>query len=195
MSITGEILLWRAVIDRAARDAFGCTDSSLYRHQAMRWFFQKSPQSFCFVCDLAELDPDAVRDHFFKALMTKNMGASSKGTQMVITCQKIKNRGAHSVTVKPAVLDGFIRTTIIQNIGGFAAKSARMPLAAGGSDSHDSNRNKGSVTSVPNHIIRNAQILFNHLAKHASLAAPIGSLTVADLIKWCQIIDEASHGE
>jgi hypothetical protein len=114
---------------------------------------------------------------------------------MVITCQKIKNRGAHSVTVKPAVLDGFIRTTIIQNIGGFAAKSARMPLAAGGSDSHDSNRNKGSVTSVPNHIIRNAQILFNHLAKHANLAAPIGSLTVADLIKWCQIIDEASHGE
>lgn len=36
-------------------------------------FFQKSPQSFCFVCDLAELDPDAVRDHFFKALMTKNI--------------------------------------------------------------------------------------------------------------------------
>ena len=71
MTITGEILLWRAVIDRAARDAFGCTDSSLYRHQALRWFFQKSPQSFCFVCDLAELDPDAVRDHFFKALMTK----------------------------------------------------------------------------------------------------------------------------
>lgn len=79
MTITGEILLWRAVIDRAARDAFGCTDSNLYRHQALRWFFQKSPKSFCFVCDLAELDPDAVRDHFFKALMTKNMGASSKG--------------------------------------------------------------------------------------------------------------------
>lgn len=73
MTITGEILLWRAVIDRAARDAFGCTDSNLYRHQALRWFFQKSPQSFCFVCDLAELDPDAVRDHFFKALMTKNI--------------------------------------------------------------------------------------------------------------------------
>jgi hypothetical protein len=125
---------------------------------------------------------------------------------MVITCQKIKNRGAHSVTVKPAALDGFIhpeggasQTTIIQNIGGFAARSARMPLAAGGSDSHDSNRNKGSVTSVPIHIIRNAPknalVLFNHLAKHANLAAPIGSLTVADLIKWCQIIDEAGHGK
>ncbi|ETZ07265.1 hypothetical protein P618_200539 [Holospora obtusa F1] len=114
---------------------------------------------------------------------------------MVITCQKIKNTGAHSVTVKPAVLDGLIQTTIIQNIGGFAAKSARMPLAAGGSDSHDSNRNKGDVTSVPIHIMRNAQILFNYLAKHANLAAPIGSLTVADLIKWCQIIDEASHGK
>ena len=114
---------------------------------------------------------------------------------MVITCQKIKNRGAHSVTVKPAALDGFIQTTIIQNIGGFAARSARMPLAAGGSDSHDSNRNKGNVTSVPIHIMRNAQILFNYLAKHANLAAPIGSLTVADLIKWCQIIDEAGHGK
>lgn len=118
---------------------------------------------------------------------------------MVITCQKIKSRGVHSVTVKPAALDGFIQTTIIQNIGGFAAKSARMPLAAGGSDSHDSNRNKGSVTSVPNYIIRNAPknalVLFNHLAKHANLAAPIGSLTALDLIKWCQIIDEASHGE
>ena len=114
---------------------------------------------------------------------------------MVITCQRIKNRGAHSVTVKPAALDGFIQTTIIQNIGGFAARSARMPLAAGGSDSHNSNRNKGNVTSVPIHIIRNAQILFNYLAKHANLAAPIGSLTVADLIKWCQIIDEAGHGK
>jgi hypothetical protein len=114
---------------------------------------------------------------------------------MVITCQKIKNRGVHSVTVKPAALDGFIQTTIIQNIGGFAAKSARIPLAAGGSDSHDSNRNKGNVTSVPIHIVRNAQILFNYLAKHANLAAPIGSLTVADLIQWCQIIDEAGHGK
>jgi hypothetical protein len=121
---------------------------------------------------------------------------------MVITCQKIKSRGVHSVTVKPAALDGFIhpeggasQTTIIRNIGGFAARSARMPLAAGGSNSHDSNRNKGNITSVPNHIIRNAQILFNHLAKHANLAAPIGSLTVADLIKWCQIIDEAGHGK
>jgi len=118
---------------------------------------------------------------------------------MVITCQKIKSRGVHSVTVKPAALDGFIQTTIIQNIGGFAAKSARMPLAAGGSDSHDSNRNKGNATSVPIHIMRNAQILFNYLtnylAKHANLASPIGSLTVADLIKWCQIIDEAGHGK
>lgn len=112
---------------------------------------------------------------------------------MVITCQKIKSRGVHSVTVKPAALDGFIQTTIIQNIGGFAAKSARMPLAAGGSDSHDSNRNKGNATSVPIHIMRNAQILFNYLAKHSNLSAPIGSLTVADLIKWCQIIDEANH--
>ena len=114
---------------------------------------------------------------------------------MVITCQKTKHLGAHSVTVKPAALDGFIQTTIIQNIGGFAAKSARIPLAAGGSDSHDSNRNKGNVTSVPIHIVRNAQILFNYLAKHANLAAPIGSLTVADLIQWCQIIDEAGHGK
>ena len=114
---------------------------------------------------------------------------------MVITCQKTTRRGAHSVTIKPAVLDGFIHTTIIQNIGGFAAKSARMPLAAGGSDSHDSNRNKGNATFVPIHIMRNAQILFNYLAKHSNLSAPIGSLTVADLIKWCQIIDEANHGK
>jgi hypothetical protein len=121
---------------------------------------------------------------------------------MVITCQKIKNRGAHSVTVKPAALDGFIhpeggasQTTIIQNIGGFAARSARMPLAAGGEGSNSSTRNKGNVTSVPIHIMRNAQILFNYLTKHANLAVPIGSLTVADLIKWCQIIDEANHGE
>ena len=114
---------------------------------------------------------------------------------MVITCQKTTRRGAHSVTVKPAALDGFIQTTIIQNIGGFAAKNARMPLADGGSDSHDSNRNKGNATFVPIHIMRNAQILFNYLAKHANLAAPIGSLTVADLIKWCQIIDEAGHGK
>ena len=114
---------------------------------------------------------------------------------MVITCQKIKHPGAHSVTVKPAALDGFIHTTIIQNIGGFAARNARMPLAAGGEGSNSSTRNKGNVTSVPNHIIRNAQILFNYLAKHANLAAPIGSLTVADLIKWCQIIDEANHGK
>ena len=114
---------------------------------------------------------------------------------MVITCQRITRRGAHSVTVKPSVLDGFIHASLIQNIGGFAAKSARMPLAAGGSDSHDSNRNKGNATSVPIHIMRNAQILFNYLAKHANLAAPIGSLTVADLIKWCQIIDEAGHGK
>lgn len=114
---------------------------------------------------------------------------------MVITCQKIKNRGAHSVTIKPAVLDGFIQTTIIQNTGGFAAKSARIPLAAGGSDFHDSNRNKGNATSVPIHIMRNAHILFNYLAKHSNLSAPIGSLTVADLIKWCQIIDEAGHGK
>lgn len=114
---------------------------------------------------------------------------------MVITCQRITRRGAHSVTIKPAVLDGFIQTTIIQNTGGFAAKSARMPLAAGGSDSHDSNRNKGNATFVPIHIMRNAQILFNYLAKHSNLSAPIGSLTVADLIKWCQIIDEANHGK
>ena len=114
---------------------------------------------------------------------------------MVITCQKTTRRGAHSVTIKPVVLDGFIETTIIQNIGGFAAKSARMPLSAGGEGSNSSTRNKGNVTSVPNHIIRNAQILFNYLAKHANLAASIGSLTVADLIKWCQIIDEANHGK
>ena len=114
---------------------------------------------------------------------------------MVITCQKTTRRGAHSATVKPAVLDGFIHASLIQNIGGFAAKSARMPLAAGGKGSNSSNRNKGNATSVPIHIMRNAQILFNYLAKHANLAAPIGSLTVADLIKWCQIIDEANHGK
>ena len=114
---------------------------------------------------------------------------------MVITCQKIKSRGVHSVTVKPGALDGFIHASLIQNIGGFAARSARMPLAAGGSDSHDSNRNKGNATSVPIHIMRNAQILFNYLAKHSNLSAPIGSLTALDLIKWCQIIDEASHGK
>lgn len=114
---------------------------------------------------------------------------------MVITCQKTTRRGAHSVTVKPGALDGLIQTTIIQNIGGFAAKNARMPLADGGSDSHDSNRNKGNATFVPIHIMRNAQILFNYLAKHASLSAPIGSLTVADLIKWCHIIDEVGHGK
>ncbi len=114
---------------------------------------------------------------------------------MVITCQKIKSRGVHSVTVKPAVLDGFIHRSLIQNIGGFAAKSARMPLAAGGEGSNSSNRNKGNATSVPIHIMRNAQILFNYLVKHVSLSAPIGSLTVADLIKWCQIIDEANHGK
>ena len=114
---------------------------------------------------------------------------------MVITCQKIKSRGVHSVTVKPAALDGFIQTTIIQNIGGFATRNARMPLAAGGEGSNSSNRNKGNVTFVPNHIMRNAQILFNYLAKHSNLAAPIGSLTVADLIQWCQIIDEANHGK
>lgn len=118
---------------------------------------------------------------------------------MVITCQRITRRGAHSVTVKPGALDGFIQTTIIQNIGGFAARSARIPLAAGGSDSHDSNRNKGNVTSVPIHIVRNAPknalVLFNYLAKHSNLSAPIGSLTVADLIQWCQIIDEANHGK
>lgn len=114
---------------------------------------------------------------------------------MVITCQKTTRRGAHSVTVKPAVLDGLIQTTIIQHIGGFAARSARMPLAAGGEGSHDSNRNRCKNTSVPIHIMRNAQILFNYLAKHASLSAPIGSLTVADLITWCQIIDEAGHGK
>lgn len=114
---------------------------------------------------------------------------------MVITCQKTKHPGVHSVTVKPAALDGFIQTTIIQNIGGFAARSARMPLAAGGEGSHDSNRNKGNATSVPIHIMRNAQILFNYLAKHSNLSAPIGSLTALDLIKWCQIIDEAGHGK
>ena len=114
---------------------------------------------------------------------------------MVITCQKTTRRGAHSVTVKPTALDGFIQTTIIQNIGGFAAKSARMPLAVGGNDSHDSNRNKGNATFVPIHIMRNAQILFNYLAKNSNLSAPIGSLTAADLIKWCQIIDEAGHGK
>lgn len=118
---------------------------------------------------------------------------------MVITFQKTTRRGAHSVTVKPGALDGFIQTTIIQNIGGFAAKSARMPLAAGGEGSNSSNRNKGNVTSVPIHIMRNAPknalVLFNYLAKHSNLAAPIGSLTVADLIKWCQIIDEANHGK
>lgn len=118
---------------------------------------------------------------------------------MVITCQKTTRRGVHSVMVKPGALDGFIQTTIIQNIGGFAAKSARMPLAAGGEGSNSSNRNKGSVTSVPIHIMRNAPknalVLFNYLAKHSSLSAPIGSLTVADLIKWCQIIDEVGHGK
>jgi len=118
---------------------------------------------------------------------------------MVITCQRITRRGAHSVTVKPSVLDGFIQTTIIQNTGGFAAKSARIPLASGGEGSHDSNRNKGNATSVPIHIMRNAPknalVLFNYLAKHSNLSAPIGSLTVADLITWCQIIDEANHGK
>lgn len=125
---------------------------------------------------------------------------------MVITCQKIKNRGVHSVTLKPAVLDGFIhpeggarQTTIIQNIGGFAARSAKMPLAAGGEGSNGSNRSKGNATFVPIHIMRNAPknalVLFNYLAKHSNLSAPIGSLTVADLIKWCHIIDEANHGK
>lgn len=73
MNVTGEILLWRAVIDKAARDAFGYTDSNIYKQQALSWFFHNRSQSFRFVCDLADLDPDAVRDHFFKALMTKNI--------------------------------------------------------------------------------------------------------------------------
>jgi len=114
---------------------------------------------------------------------------------MVITCQKIKSRGVHSVTVKPGALDGFIHASLIQNMGGFAARSARMPLAAGGEGSHYSNLNRHKNTSVPIHIMRNAQILFNYLAKHSNLSAPIGSLTVADLIKWCQIINEAGHGK
>lgn len=114
---------------------------------------------------------------------------------MVMICQKTKNPGVHSVTVKPVALDGLIQITTIQNIGGFAASNARIPLAVGGDDSHNFRPYKGKNIGVPIHIMRNAQILFNYLAKHANLAAPIGSLTVADLIQWCKIINEANHGK
>lgn len=118
---------------------------------------------------------------------------------MVITCQNNKNRGAHFATEKPVALAGFIQTTTIQNIGGFAASNARIPLAAGGDDSHNFRPYKGKNIGVPIHMMRNAPkgalVLFNYLAKHANLAAPIGSLTALDLMKWCQIIDEANHGK
>lgn len=44
---------------------------------------------------------------------------------MVITCQKTKHPGAHSVTVKQVALDGFIHASLIQNIGGFCSKKCQ----------------------------------------------------------------------
>jgi hypothetical protein len=72
MSQLDEISLWRAVIDRAARDAFGYSNSRINQHNALRWFFNNHPRHFRRVCEFADLDPDAVLDCFIKALLTKD---------------------------------------------------------------------------------------------------------------------------
>ena len=72
MNYVDEILLWRAVIDRAARDAFGYSNSRVNQHNALGWFFNNHPRYFRRVCEFADLDPDAVRDCFITALLSKN---------------------------------------------------------------------------------------------------------------------------
>jgi len=73
-----EQTLWRSVIDQALSDACGVgircgvteSVSSALRRSARAWFWHKT-EDFRDVCDMAGMDPNAVRDRAIK-LMNAN---------------------------------------------------------------------------------------------------------------------------
>ena len=62
--------LWRAVVSQAMRDAVDRSLPSRERRAARRWFCMQL-LDFLTVCDLADVDPDAVRKKALKLMKTK----------------------------------------------------------------------------------------------------------------------------
>ncbi len=71
VGLSGEVALWRAVIDQALQDAVAAkrimrygrpTFADLERNKARNWFWRASAD-FGFVCDCADLDESAVASY------------------------------------------------------------------------------------------------------------------------------------
>jgi hypothetical protein len=64
----GETGLWHAVIEIAAKDATraGNGITKIQQKQALNWFVDNRRDTFQYVCNLAGLNPSAVRDRFLK---------------------------------------------------------------------------------------------------------------------------------
>jgi hypothetical protein len=63
--INGEQVLWRAVIVRALKDAKSKKLPRKNRIKARKWFCEKNAD-FEYVCFLANVDADALREKFLK---------------------------------------------------------------------------------------------------------------------------------
>jgi len=63
----GETALWHAVIELAVKDALGHKGiPEIQQKQALNWFVDNRRDTFQYVCNLAGLNPSAVRDRFLK---------------------------------------------------------------------------------------------------------------------------------
>lgn len=74
-----EVALWRAVIDRAISDykaeTGGRGERRRFRDDAESWLFRPN-RDFHLVCELALLEPDAVREGILKNFSTDRKGSN-----------------------------------------------------------------------------------------------------------------------
>lgn len=68
----GEVELWRAVILQAIKDANGGNGIGLLERNAAKNWFSRGGLDFELVCELAEIDSNAIRESFLESRTNKN---------------------------------------------------------------------------------------------------------------------------
>jgi hypothetical protein len=68
---TGEIKLWRAVINMAISDALNKRLNAWDRRAALHWLWRDNVDFFV-VCDLAGVEPEAIRRGFLQGMKRNN---------------------------------------------------------------------------------------------------------------------------
>jgi hypothetical protein len=109
--ITGERLLWQAVLDTALSDALSVRHAPGLLRRRMNWFREDNPD-FQMVCNLADSDPETVRNLLITLLKNGDeydIKTFTRSTKHTTQCDKRKNtrkRRTQAEKVKKELIKG-----------------------------------------------------------------------------------------